>query len=477
MYRRGIILFSLLGMIAVLAAAESAAPASTASANLPGAKLGALWCVPFVGLLLSMAILPLAAPQFWHHHFGKVTAGWALAYLLPSSLLHGMEGTAAQLAHATLAEYLPFLILIGALFVIAGGVYLRGDLRGNPATNTLLLAIGTGIASIAGTTGAAMLLVRTVIRANAARPHNAHVLIFFIFLVANIGGALSPLGDPPLFLGFLKGVSFFWPTTHLLLPMLMTAGLVLGIFWAVDSHFYRKEPHREIHPAAASQSLAIEGGINLLLLVGVVAVVLMSGLWKPGTHWMVLGTQVELQGLARDLLLIGLAALSLKLTPASCREANAFSWGPILEVAKLFAGIFVTIIPVIAMLRAGEHGAFAGVTKMVTGPDGHPNNAAYFWLTGVLSSFLDNAPTYLVFFNTAGGDAQKLMEVFPRTLMAISLGAVFMGANTYIGNAPNFMVKSIAEERGVRMPSFLGYMAWSFAVLIPIFLLVTWVFF
>jgi Na+/H+ antiporter NhaD/arsenite permease-like protein len=372
----------------------------------------------------------------------------------------------------------PFLILIGALFVIAGGVYVKGNLHGSPKTNTALLAVGTGIASVTGTTGASMLLIRPVLRANDERRHNAHVVVFFIFLVANIGGSLTPLGDPPLFLGFLKGVDFFWPTVHLLAPMLLVTAILLAAFYALDSWFYhRDEAFKARFDPTPDSPLAIEGKVNIALLGGVVLAVLMSGVWKPGVSWDVLGTEIELQGIVRDAILIGLAAMSLKLTPAACREANAFSWGPILEVAKLFFGIFVTIVPVIAMLRAGKDGAFAGVTALITRPDGTPDEAMYFWLTGALSSFLDNAPTYLVFFNAAGGDAETLMGPLAGTLAAISAGAVFMGANTYIGNAPNFMVKAVAEENRVKMPSFFGYMLWSGAFLIPCFALVTFVFF
>jgi Na+/H+ antiporter NhaD/arsenite permease-like protein len=461
--------------LATLFAAETAS-----AAELDGARLGVIWSVPFVGILLSIAVLPLATPQLWHHHFGKITAAWAAAFILPYAALDGVGATAAQVIHVMLGEYIPFIILVGSLFVIAGGVHLRGNLHGSPKTNTVLLAAGTGIASITGTTGAAMLLVRAVIRANDERLHNAHVMVFFIFLVANIGGSLTPLGDPPLFLGFLKGVGFFWPTVHMLLPMLLVSVIVLAVFYVVDSHFYRRDAafqaRRDPTPDTP-KGLTIEGGINIWLLLGVMGAVLASGIWKPGIAWNVMGTEVPLQGVVRDLVLVGLAWASLKLTPAGCREANAFTWGPILEVAKLFAGIFVTIVPVIAMLKAGEKGAFSGIVHLVTRPDGSPDNVAYFWLTGVLSSFLDNAPTYLVFFNMAGGDPAHLMGPMANTLLAISAGAVFMGANTYIGNAPNFMVKAVAEENGVKMPSFFGYMLWSCAILIPCFLLVTVIFF
>jgi Na+/H+ antiporter NhaD/arsenite permease-like protein len=450
------------------------------AAELDGARLGFVWAVPFIGVLLSIAVLPLLTPQLWHHHFGKITAAWALAFVLPYAALDGLGATAAQIVHVMLGEYVPFLILIGSLFVIAGGVHLRGNLHGSPATNTVLLAAGTGIASITGTTGAAMLLVRAVIRANDERLHNAHVMVFFIFLVANVGGSLTPLGDPPLFLGFLKGVGFFWPTLHLLAPMLLVSAILLAVFYVIDSHFYRRDAafqaRRDPTPDTP-KGLKIEGGVNIWLLIGVMAAVLVSGIWKPGISWNILGTDIPLQGVVRDVILIALAGASLRLTPPECRAANAFTWGPILEVAKLFAGIFVTIVPVIAMLKAGDKGAFSALVQLASKPDGSPDNVAYFWLAGILSSFLDNAPTYLVFFNMAGGDPVTLMGPLATTLTAISAGAVFMGANTYIGNAPNFMVKAVAEENGVKMPSFFGYMLWSGAILIPCFLLVTWVFF
>jgi Na+/H+ antiporter NhaD/arsenite permease-like protein len=301
--------------------------------------------------------------------------------------------------------------------------------------------------------------------------------VFFIFLVANIGGSLTPLGDPPLFLGFLKGVSFFWPTTHVFLPMVMVSVILLAVYFAIDSYLMKKEDASAApQPDGSEEKFGLEGKVNLLLLVGVVGAVLMSGIWKSGISFDVYYVHVDLQNLVRDLLLLGIAFLSWKLTSIESRKANGFSWFPIIEVAKLFAGIFLTIVPAIAILKAGTNGAMAELVNLVS-HEGEPQNVMYFWLTGILSSFLDNAPTYLVFFNTAGGDPEYLMGPLANTLLAISAGAVFMGANTYIGNAPNFMVRSIAEERGIAMPSFFGYMAWSCIFLLPIFALVTLVFF
>ncbi|NUU02559.1 sodium:proton antiporter [Herbaspirillum robiniae] len=447
------------------------------AAELDGAGLSVAWAVPFAGVLLSIALLPLLAPLLWHHHFGKIAAAWALAFLLPFGVAQGAHAALAVTLHALLAEYLPFIILLTALFTVAGGICVRGNLRGTPALNTGLLALGTLLASVMGTTGAAMLLIRPLIRANDDRRHVAHVVVFFIFLVANAGGSLTPLGDPPLFLGFLKGVDFFWTARHVLLPMLFLCASLLAIFYLLDRHYYlNREEIKPLDPTPDAP-LRFDGGINFLLLAAVVALVLMSGVWKPGIAGEIMGIPLEWQSLARDLGLVAVILLSLQLTPAAAREGNDFGWGPMLEVAKLFAAIFLTIVPVIAMLRAGEEGAFAAVVRAVTGPDGRPDDAMYFWMTGLLSSFLDNAPTYLVFFNTASGDAAELMGPLASTLAAISAGAVFMGANSYIGNAPNMMVKAIAEERGIRMPSFFGYMAWSGAVLVPLFIVMTFIFF
>jgi Na+/H+ antiporter NhaD/arsenite permease-like protein len=343
--------------------------------------------------------------------------------------------------------------------------------------NTGLLALGTVLASVMGTTGASMLMIRPVIRANDNRKHVTHIVVFFIFLVANAGGSLTPLGDPPLFLGFLKGVDFFWTMKNIFPETLFVCSALLVIFYLLDLYYYRRrEENLQIDPTPDS-AIRFEGKANFLLLAVIIGLVLMSGLWKPGIAMSVFGTPVELQNLLRDLLLIGVVFVSLWITPRSAREGNEFSWGPMKEVAKLFAGIFITIVPVIAMLRAGEAGAFAPIVRAVTDGSGQPIPAMYFWATGILSSFLDNAPTYLVFFNTAGGDPQILMTTMAATLAAISCGAVFMGANSYIGNAPNLMVKAIAEERGIKMPSFFGFMGWSCAVLIPLFILMTFIFF
>lgn len=454
-----------------------AAPLAGWAAEIDGRALSAWWGLPFAGVLLSIALFPLFAMRIWHHHYGKITAAWALAFFVPFVWVFGPGLAGASLVHALLAEYIPFIVLLTALFAVAGGIYIRGNLHGSPALNTAILAIGAVLASFMGTTGASMLLIRPLVRANDNRRHKAHVVVFFIFIVSNIGGSLTPLGDPPLFLGFLKGVEFFWTLRNILPETAFMLACLLVLFYGLDSWYYQREGVLPVDPTPDTQRLGFDGSINFVLLLVVVGLVLMSGLWQSPVVFDVAGTPLPLPSLVRDIGLIGVTLLSLKLTAAKVHADNQFSWGPMAEVAKLFAGIFLTIIPVIAMLRAGTDGPFGAVVRAVTGPDGQPLPAMYFWATGVLSSFLDNAPTYLVFFNTAGGDPQQLMTTLAPTLAAVSAGAVFMGANSYIGNAPNLMVKAIAEERGVAMPSFFGYMAWSCAVLVPLFVVLTFIFF
>ena len=455
-----------------------ASGAALAAGDIGGATMGVAWALPFAGMLLSIALGPILFPHFWEHHYGKFAAFWAALTLVPLVLLRGFDPALGALIHTAALEYIPFIILLFALFTIAGGILIMGNLEGTPATNTTLLAIGTLMASFVGTTGASIIMIRPVLRANDDRRFNVHVVVFFIFLVSNIGGSLTPLGDPPLFLGFLRGVDFFWTTTNLLPETIMAVVILLALFFALDSYYFRKEEgYPPLKDPTPDRAIKLYGKVNFVLLGGVIAAILMSASWKPGIVFDIHGVKVELQNIVRDLVLLGLAGLSLALTPKQVRAGNEFTWGPIKEVAKLFAGIFICIIPVLAMLQAGANGAFSGLVALVSNPDGSDNAVAYFWLTGILSSFLDNAPTYLVFFELAGGDPQKLMTTGALTLAAISAGAVFMGANTYIGNAPNFMVYAIAKDRKVKMPSFFGYMIWSGAVLIPLFLLQTVIFF
>jgi len=430
-------------------------------------------------MLLSIALLPLLAPRVWHSHYGKITTGWALVMAVP--FVGVFTGRAVHaLLEVAFVDYVPFLILIATLFTIGGGIYLRGSLRGTPTTNGLILLTGTLLASWIGTTGAAMVFIRPLLRANRARRYREHTVVFFIFLVANIGGALTPLGDPPLFLGFLHGVPFTW-TLSLWPHMATTTVLVLVVYLILDTVQWRREAPTVRAARETPEPMRIEGAHNLLLLLGVIAAVIASGSFALG-EITVFGVELGIADIARDVVLVVLLAASWRTTAAPVRVANEFSWAPIREVAILFAGIFVTMIPAIAMLRAGEKGAMAFLVREVSSP------AHFYWATGVLSSFLDNAPTYLTFLSTALGRLypdidlsiaiNKLIQEHGIYLEAISVGAVFMGANTYIGNAPNFMVKSIAEEAGVPMPSFFGYVfRYSLLVLVPVFALITALFF
>lgn len=451
--------------------------AHAAEGGLDGTRLSMLWALPFAGILLCIATGPVLYRHLWEHHYGKFAAFWAALVVVPLFLVTDATTVVHTLSHTVLLEYLPFILLLLALFTVAGGIYVEGNLHDSVFTNTALLGFGTLMASVVGTTGASMILIRPLIRANDDRKYNVHVVVFFIFLVSNIGGSLTPLGDPPLFLGFLRGVDFFWTTVHIFPDTLFAAGIVLAVFMVLDVYLHHREGKTAMADPTPDSPLHLHGKINLLLLVVIIGAILMSASWKPGIKFTVLGTPVELQDLLRDLIFVGVTFASLWLTKSEHRKANDFTWGPIQEVALLFAGIFICIVPVMAMLQAGSQGPFAPLVALVSHNNGTPNEAAYFWLTGILSSFLDNAPTYLVFFELAGGDAKTLMTTGAGTLAAISAGAVFMGANTYIGNAPNFMVYAIARDAGVKMPSFFGYMLWSGAVLIPVFLLMTWVFF
>jgi len=461
-------------LIAFLAVAVSL-PDAAQAAGLDGATLSWPWALPFAGILLTIAFAPLVIRRVWHHHYGKFAFAWAALTLAPLAALRDGDTALAALAHALLGDYLGFIAVLFALYVVAGGIVVSGTVRGTPLVNGLTLAFGTLIASIVGTTGAAMILIRPLIRANAARLHNVHVVVFFIFLVGNIGGALSPLGDPPLFIGFLNGVDFFWPAKNLWQPTAFVAGCVLAIFVAVDLWFFRQD--RRVAPVGeASAPIRVHGIVNLVLLAVIIGAVIVSALWKPGVTFSVYGTALPLQSLLRDAVLFLTALASLWLTPDEHREANGFSWEPILEVAILFAAIFVCAVPILAALAAGHDGSLAWLLAAVTAQDGSPHLVAYFWLTGVLSAILDNAPTYLVFFQLAGGNAATMMGPLAPVLMAISMGAVYMGALTYIGNAPNFMIYAIAIERGIKMPSFFGYLVWSVVVLAPVFAVLTYLF-
>jgi len=403
------------------------------------------WVLPFAAMLLAIAILPLFAPGLWESNLRKLAVGAVLG--LPVLVLYVRHDPAA-LWH-TAGDYLSFMALLASLFVISGGVLVTGDIEARPAVNTAFLAVGAVLASLVGTTGASVLLIRPLLATNQERRHVAHTVVFFIFVVSNVGGCLTPLGDPPLFLGYLLGVPFAW-TLRLAPHWLLANGMILTVYYFWDRRAHAREDKAAIAlDAAAVRPIRVTGKRNVIFLLAVVASV------------------AFLRAPYRELAMVAVSALSLALTSRAVREANRFTFHAIAEVAALFAGIFVTMLPALDVLHA--HGRDLGLTQ--------PWH--FFWSAGLLSSFLDNAPTYLTFVAIAQslGLPAEVAGMTHQVLAAISAGAVFMGANTYIGNGPNFMVRSIAEERGIKMPSFLGYMAYSGAVLIPVFVVITLVFF
>jgi Na+/H+ antiporter NhaD/arsenite permease-like protein len=451
-----------------------------------------LWVWPFLAILLAIALLPLLSTtrHWWEHNRHKLLVALLLA--APTLLYYGLRGTgvvehgaggaahpsapglptvSVVLKHAIIIEYVPFIVLLFSLYVIAGGIVVRGDIRATPLINTAILAVGSVLASLIGTTGAAMVLIRFLLRTNSERTRKVHTVIFFIFLVANIGGSLLPIGDPPLFLGYLLGVDFFW-TLRLWREWAFLVVVLLSIYYIWDTWAYRHEPPEALRQDESQQQpLHIVGLLNVLWLVGVVVAVATLDPSKPvpGTHW-------HAPHYLREGVQLAMAGLSLLTTRRAFRDENQFNYVAIGEVAALFFGIFVTMQVPIEILQL--KGPAIGLQ--------HPWQ--FFWATGGLSSFLDNAPTYVVYFATAGTLAPPGMVLMHGVqtatgsipvalLVAISCGAVFMGANTYIGNGPNFMVKAIAEQSGVKMPSFFGYLAYSCAILLPLFLLVTLLFF
>jgi len=423
-----------------------------------------IWVLPFVLMLGSIAVLPLVAEHWWHSNKNRFLV--AVVCGLPVLGLFAAHGDWHTIGH-TVHEYASFLILLGVLYTASGGIVLRGDLKATPAVNTTFLAIGSLLASFMGTTGAAMLLVRPLIRTNSERQFTVHTVIFFIFTVCNVGGCLTPLGDPPLFLGYLRGVPFDW-TFNLMPAWGFALGLLLVIYFLVDSYYWKKEDMaHKLHEKVDVQPLRIAGSFNFVWLA---AVILSVALLTPSnvSEWMNVAEHDFLPTYGRDLALVLLAVIAYASTSSDYRRANEFSWEPIIEVAALFFGIFLSMMAAIRLLEV--HGPQLGLETPIQ----------FFWITGILSSFLDNAPTYVVFFETAktlaSDGSASIAGVRETLLIAISLGAVFMGAMTYIGNAPNFMVKAIAEQRGVKMPSFFGYMIWSVVFLFPVFFLATLIF-
>jgi Na+/H+ antiporter NhaD/arsenite permease-like protein len=405
--------------------------------------------------------------HWWESNTNRLAVALGLAFLTLGyyAIFDSPLGALLAIEHAIPGEYIPFIMLLFSLYVISGGISITGDLKATPTVNSSFILVGTLIASFIGTTGASMLLIRPLLETNRDRKYRVHTVVFFIFLVSNIGGTLLPIGDPPLFLGYLKGVPFTW-TLMLWKEWAFLGSILLVLYWIWDRIMFSRESPVDIkRDDTQRRPLRLRGAINLLLLVGVVFAVALLDPSKPlpGTDW-------HAFPFMRELVMLGLAGLSLALTPAGLRAQNRFNYHAIAEVAALFVGIFITMQVPLAVLKA--YGADLGLET----------SGQFYWLTGILSSFLDNAPTYLVFFQTAesltttGGEGVLALPkgglIREDLLIGISLGAVFMGANTYIGNGPNFMVKSIAEQEGVRMPSFFGYMIYSGLVLVPCFVVV-----
>lgn len=442
-----------------------------------------LLCIPFAGLLLSIAVMPLIKGEWWESHQPLVAGFWILLMLVPFAFVYGPHKAAETVLECTVNDYLTFIVLLFGLFCVSGNITMEGDFAGSPRINVGLLALGTLLASCIGTTGASMLMVRPVIKMNSWRKRKSHIMVFFIFMVSNMGGCLTPIGDPPLLMGFMRGVPFFW-SMHLFPVLIFNMAILLFVFYHLDKWAYRKDIARGRKPdiSKPGTEFSIDGLHNIVFLVMIVAAVILSGVLPGmsafqdaagnvrGIH--IFGEVTLTFPAMIEIVLILLAAwLSFKTTKSEIRRRNHFTWGAIKEVAVLFIGIFITMQPALMLLKAV--GPELGVTEPFQ----------MFWTTGTLSSFLDNTPTYLVFLTTAGtlgftqGIATSLGTVPQKVLSAVSCGAVFMGANTYIGNAPNFMVKSISDENGVNMPSFFGYMLWSLVFLVPVFVIDTLVFF
>ncbi len=427
-----------------------------------------LWAIPFLGIIFSMSFLPLIAPNFWEKYGSIVPFGWTGVYLIGILCCFGFRELAPAVFEPLLSDYVSFIIQIATLYIVAGGIFVDFPRGNGPIFNTIFLFIGSILAGWIGTTGAAMLLIRPFLRANAKRKYKVHLMVFFIFLVANIGGAATPLGDPPLFIGFLKGVDFFWFIQNLYHVLFSIIIALCLLFFAIDSFLFKKETgHYE--PKRDTASFAIKGIRNLFLLILVLMTVVLCQFKGSFTFF---GEQYNYSSVLRNIILCTIAWVSLKTTHKTIREENGFSFAPIKEVAEFFIAIFITVAPILSILSKGEHGALSMIFNWIA-PGGEFVLSKCFWASGLLSSVLDNAPTFLIFFHLASGNAVELMTTKAAILTSFSISTVFMGALTYIGNAPNLMVRSISKNYGIQTPSFIGYMGWSIGILAPIFLIIS----
>ena len=458
-------------------------PMTALAADGAAESISLVYCIPFAGLLLCVAVLPLIKAEWWESHQPHAVVFWSLLFVIPFAIFFGAGEAAEKVLECIVDDYLTFIVLLFGLFCVAGNITLEGDLAGSPRINVGLLLIGTLLSSWVGTTGASMLMVRPVIKMNAWRKHRSHIMVFFIFLISNIGGCLTPIGDPPLLMGFMRGVPFFW-SLHLFPVLLFNVAVLLTVFYFLDRRAYRKDIAEGRKPDISKPGTEVHilGLHNLIFLVMIVVAVILSGT-LPGMAAfqdaagavkgiiVFRGVRLTYPALIEVAIILLAALLSFKTTHVEIRRKNHFTWGAIQEVAVLFIGIFITMQPALMILKA--KGAELGITQPFQ----------MFWATGFLSSFLDNTPTYLVFLTTAGSlgfteGMQTILGTVPIAMLeAISCGAVFMGANTYIGNAPNFMVKAISDENGIKMPSFFGYLLWAVTFLVPVFILDMFVFF
>jgi len=456
-------------------------PAEMINNSLNGSILSPLWGLPFLGMILSIALFPLLLPDFWKKHFGKVALAWSIVVLTGIAISQGTEMSIRTFLSVMIDQFLPFIFLLLTVFTVTGGITLEGEHDGTPKVNVILLIIGAILSSWLGTTGAAVLLIRMLIKANSWRKFKVHTIIFFIFIVGNIGGTLTPFGNPPLLMGFICKVPFFWPICKLLAPTAFTTFLLIVIYFLIDLFYYKKEPNKPDY--RIKSRITIAGIWNIILLIFTIFAVVLSG-YDFGTAFLIYHVPFPLGELLEILSLLAIIFVSVEITPKEIRALNNFTWHPIIEVGKLFMAIFICMAPLIAMLTAGKNGPMSFIIHSLSNANGKPVNGMYYWLSGGLSAFLDSAPAYLVFFKTAAAPAAALhmapnlfmTSIIPTTLIAITVGASFMGAITYIGNAPNMIVKAIAEENNIKMPSFFGYMTWSLLILVPVFLVVQFLF-
>ncbi len=428
-----------------------------------------LWALPFAGIILSMSFMPLMCPQFWEKYSGYIPLGWTIIYLTAVYFLFSPSHAFNAICHPLLSDYVSFIVQIATLYIVAGGIYINFPNGKGPIFNTIFLAFGSLLAGWIGTTGASMLLIRPFLRSNQKRKHKVHLVMFFIFLVANIGGVATPLGDPPLFIGFLKGVDFFWFIKHLYPFLFGTIFGLCALFYVVDSYLFKKETgHFEF--SRDNAVFEIKGFRNLMLLILVLLTVILCEF--DGT-FKFLGEDYKYSSFLRNVILCLISLISMKATHKVVRENNEFTMAPIKEVAEFFIAIFITVAPILSILEKGTKGPLASIFHWIA-PNGEFVLDKCFWASGLLSSLLDNAPTFLIFFHMTSGNAVELMTTKAAILASFSIATVFMGGLTYIGNAPNLMIRSISTANGIKMPSFLGYLVWSAGILVPVLFIVSW---